>query len=136
MKKLLVFLSILNVSICFSQNLECCKTIQEVEQAIAGDWKLNDGNRNVIYRVSFNKNKGLIEVLGELNLPPKAEKTIGNELVIDDQALVNIILKNGVFYIELTNLDYGFSEQIVELNDKIFIYGMGDSKHVFIRDKS
>lgn len=136
MKKSLVFISILYVSICFSQNLECCKTIQEVEQAITGDWKLNDGNRNVIYRFSFNNNKGLIEVLGELNLPPKAEKTIGNELVIDDQALVNIILENGFFYIQLTNLYYEFSEKILELNDKNFIYRIGDSKHIFIRDKN
>ncbi|MCF7560414.1 hypothetical protein L3X39_07175 [Sabulilitoribacter multivorans] len=136
MKKLLVCISILYVSICFSQNLECCKTIQEVEQAITGDWKLKGDTENVIYRFTFGNKNGYVEVLEELNLPPKAENKDVNGLVNDDHTLVKIKYDKGLFYIDLIYLYGDVSEPINVLNKESFIYGIGDSKHIFIRDKN
>lgn len=117
-----------------SQNLECCKTIQEVKLAIEGDWKLKKGNQNITYRFIFNNNKGIIEVLEELNLPPKAAVSYYEKPDINGQTMVNVEFKNGVFFIKLSNLIFEVSEQIFVLNDEYFIYGNGASEHVFIRD--
>lgn len=131
--KILVFLWSLAA---FSQNLACCKDVEAVKNAIKGDWKLKEYNENLIYRFSFFKDKGFIEVLGELNLPPKAEKTIGNEIVIDDHTIVEITYDKGLFFIDLIYLYGKVSEQILVLNDETFIYGKGESQHTFVRDKN
>lgn len=121
---------------CFSQNLSIFKDVEAVKKAIGGDWKLKGEAKNVIYRFGFNEEKGFVEVLEELNLPPKAEKTIGNEIIINQHANVKIKYNEGVYFIELI-YDYGsISEQILVLNDYNFIYGKGDSQHVFIKDKN
>jgi hypothetical protein len=131
--KIIVLLVSINL---FSQDFECCKNINDVKKAIQGDWKLKGGNENLIYRFLFDTNKGLIEVLEELNLPPKAEKTIRKELVFDDRTIVNIKSKKGVFFIELVYLHTTVSQKILELNEDHFIYGKGESQHIFIKDKS
>lgn len=119
----------------FSQNLVCCNNIEEVKKVIQGDWKLIGETKNVIYRFSFNNNKGFIEVLEELNLPPKALVNHHADLIIDEHTLVNIKSKNGRFFIELISMYYQISEQIFVLNDEKFVYGKGQFEHVFIRDK-
>ncbi len=132
--KIIVLLVSIN---SFSQNLECCNNLNDVKKEIQGDWKLKGGSENLIYRFCFDKNKGFIEVLEELNLPPKAEKTIANELVFgDNSTIVNIKSKKSVFFIELVYSHTSVSEQILVLNKDCFIYGKGESQHVFIKDKS
>ncbi len=133
--KYLINILILCISLhALSQNLECYKTIQEVQQAINGDWKLKNGNQNITYRFIFNDDKGVIEVLKELNLPPKAADPYHEKSVMEEQTTIDLKLDNGVFFIELTNLQYGISEPIYVLNEEYFIYGKGDSEHVFVRD--
>ncbi|WP_396601744.1 hypothetical protein [Algibacter sp. R77976] len=135
-KNLVIIASLLLSIHSFSQNLECCKTISEVKKYIVGDWKLEGDSKNVVYRFSFSKTKGFIEVLQEMNLPPKAVKTRENDIIINDHEIFNIQSKQGHYFIEIQSLYYEIKEQILVLNDTNFIYGSGDSKHVFIRDKS
>jgi len=118
-----------------SQNLKCCKNIDEVKKAIQGDWKLKDGNENVIYRFSFEKQKGFIEVLEELNLPPKALETNDEDVIINEHTIFDVKSKNSLFFIDLISLHYEVSEQIYVLNENYFVYGRGQSEHVFKRDK-
>lgn len=134
MKKLLQILILLVSVNTFSQNLACCNDSEAVKKAIAGDWKLKGDTKNVIYRFSFESDKGFVEVLEELNLPPKAEKTIGNEIAIDDNTIVKIQHEKGLFYINIIYLYGEVSEPILELNDENFIYGKGASQYVLIRD--
>ena len=132
-----ILLSILLLLLPFkgiAQNLTCCNTISEAKSLIEGDWKLKGDSKNVVYRFSFSKDKGFIEVLKEMNLPPKAEKTRGDEIIINDHETFNIILKQDVYYIEIQSLYYEIMDQILVLDEKHFVYGSGDSQHVFIRD--
>jgi hypothetical protein len=70
-----------------------------------------------------------------LNLPPKAEKTIGNEIVMDNHTIIEIKCDKGLFFIDVIYLYGKVSEQILVLSDETFIYGKGESQHTFIRDK-
>jgi len=139
MKKGLVIFFIFFI-FCFNfieaQNLVCCKDIKEVKKAIEGDWKLKGETNSLIYRFSFDKGKGFIEALEELNLPPKAIESQRENLILDEHEIVNVKLDKGLFFIEIKSLYYEVSEQIFVLNEKYFIYGKGQSEHVFIKDKS
>ena len=134
MKNLILIVILLLSLNSLSQNLECCNNVEEVKSAIKGDWKLKKGNQNMIYRFIFNDDKGIIEVLEELNLPPKADNNYYEKPIMEELTNINIKFDNGVFFIELTNLHYEISEQIFVLNEEYFIYGKGASEHAFIRD--
>lgn len=118
----------------FAQNLDCCKSISEVQKALEGDWILKKDSRNKIYRFHFENGKGTVDVLEELNLPPKAEHTeITDDFEITESS-VKISQDKQTFYIELI---YGFGsvkEQIKALTKNRLIYGNGVAEHVFVRD--
>ncbi|XMO87147.1 hypothetical protein AAFN75_02430 [Algibacter sp. AS12] len=118
----------------FSQNLECGQSIDSVKSTLAGQWKLKALNTNKTYRFWFNQDAGFVEVLEELNLPPKAEHTEIGRLVKNDQAAVNIKLIEGVFFIEMVYPFGTVSEQIVKLNKNTFVYGQGTTAHYFVKD--
>jgi hypothetical protein len=136
MKQIFCILLVVFSFNAFSQNLRCCKNIDEVKRSIQGDWKLKGANQNIIYRFRFDKDKGYVEVLEELNLPPKAEKSRTDVLFVDDETVVNVKLKKDVFFIELVYQFGSVSEAILELNEAAFIYGKESSKKIFIRDKN
>jgi hypothetical protein len=136
MHKVLIYILIFSAFNAFSQDLKKCKNLSDVKSLIEGDWKLKGDSKNVVYRFSFSNNKGFIEVLQEMNLPPKAEKTTENEIVINDHEMFNILSKQGGYFIEIQSLTYKIIEEIVVLNDTNFIYGKDASRHIFIRDKN
>ncbi len=135
MKRLFCAIFLLSFFNSLSQNLACCKTISEVKSLIKGDWKLKGDSKNVVYRFSFSGDKGYIEVLGEMNLPPKAEKTRENDIIINDHEVFKISLKKQTYFIEIQSLTYTVIEQILVLNQSNFIYGNKNSKRVFTRDR-
>lgn len=119
-----------------SQNLTCCKTISEVKSLIKGDWKLKGDSKNVVYRFSFSEDKGFIEALKEMNLPPKAEKPHNVENIINHHEIFSIKSKQGIFSVVIQGLNYEMVEQIFALNETSFIYGKGNSRRVFIKDRN
>ncbi|WP_111309643.1 hypothetical protein [Confluentibacter sediminis] len=135
MKRILTILVLIVSLHAFSQSLECCHNVEEVKKAIEGDWKLKGDTRNVVYRIWFVKDKGFIEALEELNLPPKAEATYSGKSAIEEQTLVDVTFENGLFFMDIM---YGYGEvlePISVLNNDNFIFGKGVSQHVFIKDK-
>ena len=127
----LFFLSTISV---FSQNLNCCKTISDVEKVLEGDWWLKKDSRNDIYRFHFRDNEGFVEVLEELNLPPKAEHTkVVDEFEVKESE-VKITLEKDKFYIELVYPFGTVKEPIKALSEKHLIFGSGDSERQFTRD--
>lgn len=134
MKKTVAILILLLSVQSFSQNLECCNSIESVKKAIEGEWKLKGQSENLIYKFWFNEQNGFIEVLEELNLPPKAEHTQLGSLFMDEQVQTQIKLINGAFFIEVNYPFDAVSELISKLNQNTFIYGKGASQHVFIKD--
>ena len=129
-----VFLVLFSLK-AYSQQLGCCKSTDDVKKRIQGDWKLKDGNQNIIYRFIFDEDLGRIEVLEELNLPPKAEKPSNDILFLDAETKVRINLKEGIFYVNFIYPYATVSEVIIELNETTFSYGKGTSKKIFLRDK-
>ena len=120
----------------FSQNLDCCKTLQDVEHKIAGEWKLKGISNNLTYRFSFTQGHGIVEVLEELNLPPKAEQIEYRNTPLDTNPSIYITVINNVFFM---NIKYHFgavSEPISELSEARFVYGETGFEHVFVRDKN
>ena len=118
----------------FAQNLDCCKSISEVQKALEGDWILKKDSRNKIYRFHFENGKGTVDVLEELNLPPKAEHTEMKDDFEITESSVKISQDEQTFYIELI---YGFGnvkEQIKDLTKNRLVYGYGVAEHVFVRD--
>jgi hypothetical protein len=134
MQKVFLFIILFSALNAFSQNLKSCKSVDDVESLIEGDWKLKNDTKNVVYRFSISNHKGFIEVLPEMNLPPKAEKTTENEIIINDHENFTIVLKQGNYYIEIQSLYYQMTEIITVLNKTNFVYGKGKSQHIFIRD--
>ncbi|SHJ16564.1 hypothetical protein [Algibacter luteus] len=134
MQKVFLFIILFSALNAFSQNLKSCKSVDDVESLIEGDWKLKNDTKNVVYRFSISNHKGFIEVLPEMNLPPKAEKTTENEIIINDHENFIIVLKRGNYYIEIQSLYYQMTEKITVLNKINFVYGKGKSQHTFIRD--
>lgn len=134
MKHLFIFL-ILSLSIkSYSQKLECCNNIQDVQKAIEGQWKLKGHSEILIYKYSFNKEGGFIEVLEELNLPPKAAQHQYESIIGHEGVAINIKLIKGIFFIETKYAFGNVLEPIIELNKNRFIYGKGNTKRVFIKD--
>ncbi|WJJ96077.1 hypothetical protein [Algibacter luteus] len=134
MQKVFLFIILFSALNAFSQNLKSCKSVDDVESLIEGDWKLKNDTKNVVYRFSISNHKGFIEVLPEMNLPPKAEKTTENEIIINDHENFTIVLKQGNYYIEIQSLYYQMTEKITVLNQTNFVYGKGKSQRTFIRD--
>lgn len=134
MQKVFLFIILFSALNAFSQNLKSCKSVDDVESLIEGDWKLKNDTKNVVYRFSISNHKGFIEVLPEMNLPPKAEKTTENEIIINDHENFTIVLKQGNYYIEIQSLYYQMTEKITVLNKTNFVYGKGKSQRTFIRD--
>lgn len=134
MKKLFCILILLIAFNGISQNLDSCKTVAQVKNLIKGDWRLKGDTKNVVYRFSFYKNQGFIEVLPEMNLPPKAEKTKDSDMIINKKSAFNIQLKQEAFFVVIQNLNYEVTEKIEVLNKSNFIYGKGHYQHVFIKD--
>ena len=134
MQKVFLFIILFSALNAFSQNLKSCKSVDDVESLIEGDWKLKNDTKNVVYRFSISNHKGFIEVLPEMNLPPKAEKTTENEIIINDHENFIIVLKRGNYYIEIQSLYYQMTEKITVLNQTNFVYGKGKSQRTFIRD--
>ena len=134
MQKVFLFIILFSALNAFSQNLKSCKSVDDVESLIEGDWKLKNDTKNVVYRFSISNHKGFIEVLPEMNLPPKAEKTTENEIIINDHENFIIVLKRGNYYIEIQSLYYQMTEKITVLNKTNFVYGKGKSQRTFIRD--
>lgn len=134
MKTLFSFLLILVAFTSKAQNLHSCETVDDVKSLIAGDWKLEGDSKNVIYRFSFSGDKGFIEVLKELNLPPKAETNNADTMIIYDHEIFNIVSKQSTFFISIQSLYYQIIEEIEVLNKSNFIYGRGNSRHIFIKD--
>lgn len=135
MKRLFCAIFLLSFFNSLSQNLTCCKTISEVKSLVEGDWKLEGDSKNVVYRFSFSGDKGFIEVLKEMNLPPKAEKTREDDIIINDHEIFKISLKKQTYFIEIQSLIYTVIEQILVLNESNFIYGNKNSKRIFTRDR-
>lgn len=134
MQKVFLFIILFSALNAFTQNLKSCKSVDDVESLIEGDWKLKNDTKNVVYRFSISNHKGFIEVLPEMNLPPKAEKTTENEIIINDHENFTIVLKQGNYYIEIQSLYYQMTEKITVLNKTNFVYGKGKSQRTFIRD--
>ena len=134
MQKVFLFIILFSALNAFTQNLKSCKSVDDVESLIEGDWKLKNDTKNVVYRFSISNHKGFIEVLPEMNLPPKAEKTTENEIIINDHENFIIVLKRGNYYIEIQSLYYQMTEKITVLNQTNFVYGKGKSQRTFIRD--
>lgn len=134
MQKVFLFIILFSALNAFTQNLKSCKSVDDVESLIEGDWKLKNDTKNVVYRFSISNHKGFIEVLPEMNLPPKAEKTTENEIIINDHENFTIVLKQGNYYIEIQSLYYQMTEKITVLNQTNFVYGKGKSQRTFIRD--
>lgn len=134
MQKVFLFIILFSALNAFTQNLKSCKSVDDVESLIEGDWKLKNDTKNVVYRFSISNHKGFIEVLPEMNLPPKAEKTTENEIIINDHENFTIVLKQGNYYIEIQSLYYQMTEKITVLNKTNFVYGKGKSQQTFIRD--
>ncbi|GAA4281493.1 hypothetical protein GCM10022260_19140 [Gaetbulibacter aestuarii] len=118
----------------YAQNFDCCNTVSEVQNTLEGDWLLKQDSRNKIYRFHFEKGTGTVDVLEELNLPPKAEHTELNSDFEITESTVKISREKEGFYIELVYSFGSVKEQIKELNNKRLVYGHGPSRHVFIRD--
>lgn len=124
------------VSTICAQNLDCCTSVSEVQETLEGDWLLKKDSRNKIYRFHFEKEKGEgeVDVLEELNLPPKAEHTgVSNDFEITESK-VNITSDDTGFYIELIYSFGTVKERIKELSKNRLVYGKGTAEHVFTRD--
>ncbi|WP_332243922.1 hypothetical protein [Flavivirga spongiicola] len=103
----------------------------DVKKIIKGDWKLKGEAKNGIYRFSFDTGaKDFLEVLKELNLPPKAQGPQSKNYTI-----VNIKLENEAFFIELIYPFGKTSEKILVLDKENFVFGQGESKRVFVKDQ-
>ena len=136
MHKAILFIILFSVLNTFSQDLKSSRSINEVEALLQGDWKLKDDTKNVVYRFSFSNHKGFMEVLPEMNLPPKAEKTTENEIIINQHQTFNIASKQGKYFIEIQNINYKITEKIIVLNTTRFVYGKAAAQRIFIRDKN
>ncbi|MFH4967906.1 hypothetical protein V8G61_06830 [Gaetbulibacter sp. M240] len=121
--------------LCGAQNLECCHSISEVKKVLEGDWLLKKDSRNRVYRIHFQDSAGKIEVLEELNLPPKAEHTAVEDAYDISESIVNISAKKDGYYIELVYTFGSVTERIRVLTENSLVYGTGKSEHIFIRDK-
>jgi len=136
MKVILNLLFLVAAIPMFSQNLDCCKTIQDVKNKITGEWKLKGVSSNLTYRFSFTDAKGIVQVLEELNLPPKAEQTENNRTPLDSNASIHITLIRNMFFMNI-KYDFGeISEPISELNESRFVFGEQGFEHVFTLDKN
>lgn len=118
----------------FSQNLSCCKTIKAVEMALRGEWKLQGKSNTISYKFSFNNQKGFIEVLPELNLPPKAQHTQLGALVVNQKEIAHIKKVGDHFFIEIVYAFGSVPKQIFKLNKTTLIYGKGQQQQIFIKD--
>lgn len=117
-----------------AQNLDCCKSVSEIKMVLEGDWLLKKDSRNKIYRFHFQQNDGRVEVLGELNLPPKAEYTVLKDVNEISESKVNISFKNDGYYIEFIYPFGSVTERIRILTENRLVYGSGKSEHILIRD--
>ena len=118
-----------------AQNLECCKSVSDVKKVLEGDWLLKKDSRNKVYRFHFQDGAGKLEVLEELNLPPKAEHTAVEDAYEISESIVNISAKKDGYYIELVYTFGSVTERIRVLTEKKLVYGTGKSEHIFVRDK-
>lgn len=134
MKRLFTLLITLISLQLFSQNLSCGKTTVAVKKALTGEWKLQGGSQTISYKFSFSNHKGFIEVLPELNLPPKAQQTNIGTLVVNQKEIVNIKKVGDNFFIEIVYAFGAVAKQIYQLNETTLIYGKGDQKQIFKKD--
>ncbi len=132
-KRLAILITLVSLHV-FSQNLSCGKTVVDVEKALTGEWKLQGNIKTISYKFSFSNKKGFVEVLPELNLPPKAQHTNLGTVVYNLKKIANIKKDGDHFFLEIV-YDFGsITKQIYLLNDTTFIYGKGQQEQVFVKD--
>lgn len=114
MKKMLNLILILLPLISFGQHLKCCKSVNQVESYLNGNWIEKKAEANTVYEFWFENGKG--------HLSEKEITENGDELIeLEIQPYVEVIKYEGGFKIKFTYPYESWTSELKYLNSNKLI---------------
>ena len=124
MKRSVFFITFLVTTYTFSQNLECCKTIDAVIDKHEGNWKEEYSNYEITYQFDFSQELGIVNEIVKKD----------NELIILECPTNIELIKNGsgfrIKYMYLLSYEV---YDIIFLNDDKFLIKNANAKIEYVR---
>ena len=128
MKHLIFITLFLFSSFIYSQELKCCKTIDEVKEILKGSWKNYFDIQETVYQFEFSDDSGIINEMIKTNVD-------GEFIMLECPTYIRIKKKENGFKIEYQYMVSSETFDIVSLNSDKFIIKNKNSEIEYVKIK-